>query len=410
MDSLSQIVLGAAMAEAVAGKKLGNRAMVWGAIGGTIPDLDIISNLWMPYIDALAAHRGMSHSIVFAIFFSFFMAWLAKSIYSQSWSRSKPFKWFSLIFGSIFGMLVSAIIVGFVTILIGKVIGILVALPLLYLAVRTIIWQYENFIKADLPELNVDYKTWYWLFFWAIFTHPILDCFTLYGTQLLWPFTDMRIAWNVVSVADPAYTIPFLGFLLLAAYTKNNIKKRTIYNWMGIGYSLLYLSLAAINKQFINAVAEKTIADEGIKANRYMTNASILNNILWTTTIETDSSYYQGLYSPFDKEKKFKLYEIPKNHDLLDGHQDDKTIKILKWFSADYYAILKREDGKIQFNDMRYGTFKGNENGESDYIFKFVLDKNSDEELEVMPSYSGPPRDDNPSTMITDLITRIKGI
>jgi hypothetical protein len=39
-----------------------------------------------------------------------------------------------------------------------------------------------------------------------------------------------------------------------------------------------------------------------------------------------------------------------------------------------------------------------------------VLDKNSDEELEVMPSYSGPPRDDNPSTMITDLITRIKGI
>jgi inner membrane protein len=46
MDSLTQIVLGAAVGEVVLGKKIGNRAMVWGAVGGTIPDLDVLGGLF----------------------------------------------------------------------------------------------------------------------------------------------------------------------------------------------------------------------------------------------------------------------------------------------------------------------------------------------------------------------------
>ena len=42
MDSLTQVVLGAAVGEAALGKKIGNRAIVWGGIAGTIPDLDVL--------------------------------------------------------------------------------------------------------------------------------------------------------------------------------------------------------------------------------------------------------------------------------------------------------------------------------------------------------------------------------
>ncbi len=41
MDSLTQIVLGAAVGEAVLGKKARNKAMLYGAIAGTIPNLDV---------------------------------------------------------------------------------------------------------------------------------------------------------------------------------------------------------------------------------------------------------------------------------------------------------------------------------------------------------------------------------
>ncbi len=410
MDSLSQIVLGAAMGEVAAGKKLGNRAMVWGAIAGTIPDLDIIANTWMPYIDALAAHRGMSHSIVFAVFFSALMALFCRWLYDQPWTVGRAFKWTAFILGTIFSVLIGTIIVAFTAILINKYVGIILAIPLIYLSYKTIKWQYRNYLTTEKSINNVDFNTWYLLFFLAIFTHPILDSCTVYGTQLFWPFSNMRVAWNIVSVADPAYTVPFLFFLLMAAYTLNNYKKRSLYNWLGIGYSLLYLVMASVNKLHYNRIAENTIKEMGLDAKRYMTNPTILNNILWSTTIETDSSYYQGLYSRFDKEKVFKLSEVPKNHNLIEDNESDYTIKILKWFSADYYSLIEREDGLLQLNDMRYGTFRGEANGENDYIFKFVLDYNESCDLEVKSEKSGPPENDDPDNMLSDLISRIKGI
>jgi membrane-bound metal-dependent hydrolase YbcI (DUF457 family) len=70
MDSLTQIALGIATAEFVAGKKLGNKTFLYGAILGTIPDLDIIVVKFLSDVDAVAIHRGFSHSLLFFVFLS----------------------------------------------------------------------------------------------------------------------------------------------------------------------------------------------------------------------------------------------------------------------------------------------------------------------------------------------------
>jgi inner membrane protein len=75
MDSLSQIVLGAAVGEAVLGKKLGNRAMVWGAVAGTLPDMDVLGQFFLNELDNLAFHRGISHSLTATVFGSLFFGW-----------------------------------------------------------------------------------------------------------------------------------------------------------------------------------------------------------------------------------------------------------------------------------------------------------------------------------------------
>ena len=85
MDSLTQIVLGAAVGEVVLGKKIGNRAMVWGAVGGTIPDLDVLGGLFLSNIDNVAFHRGFSHSILFCILGAFVFGWLAYQLYQSLW-------------------------------------------------------------------------------------------------------------------------------------------------------------------------------------------------------------------------------------------------------------------------------------------------------------------------------------
>ena len=67
MDSLTQIVLGAAVGEAVLGKKIGNKAMLLGAIAGTIPDFDVAAGFFTDTVSALEIHRGFTHSIIFAV-------------------------------------------------------------------------------------------------------------------------------------------------------------------------------------------------------------------------------------------------------------------------------------------------------------------------------------------------------
>ena len=70
MDSLTQIALGIATAELVAGKKLGNKTFLYGAILGTIPDLDIVVGKFLSDVGGVAIHRGLSHSLLFFIFLS----------------------------------------------------------------------------------------------------------------------------------------------------------------------------------------------------------------------------------------------------------------------------------------------------------------------------------------------------
>ena len=83
MDSLTQIVLGASVGEAVLGKKVGNKAILWGAIAGTLPDLDVLLRYFTDEISSTQMHRGFSHSIVFAVLIAPLLGWIAKKIHSN---------------------------------------------------------------------------------------------------------------------------------------------------------------------------------------------------------------------------------------------------------------------------------------------------------------------------------------
>jgi inner membrane protein len=78
MDSLTHIALGACMGEAFAGKELGRKALLWGALAQSIPDIDFVSSFWMDTTSALLAHRGFTHSILFCLLITPVMALVAE--------------------------------------------------------------------------------------------------------------------------------------------------------------------------------------------------------------------------------------------------------------------------------------------------------------------------------------------
>lgn len=84
LDSLTHIALGAVIGEAVAGKRLGKRAMIVGAVAQSIPDIDFLAGLWMDIDNNLLAHRGFTHSILFIVIVSIFCG-----LVMERWQRAR---------------------------------------------------------------------------------------------------------------------------------------------------------------------------------------------------------------------------------------------------------------------------------------------------------------------------------
>ncbi len=404
--------------------------MLWGGIAATIPDLDVlVGNFFMNEINGLAFHRAITHSIFFAVTFSFILSFYTQWLYAKGHHKSI---WYKLL-STIIGIVILILGVGAVAV-ISKIIGGIAALivslillipPILYLGYRLI----TKYLNMEQPIIDIGWKSWYKLFFWTIFTHPLLDCFTVYGTQLFAPFSNYRVAFNSISVVDPLYTVPFICCLIFASFIgrtyfisdrpstillSNTIPKqkynlRKYANWAGIIISSCYLIFTLFNKMKVNKILENTLKEKNISYSRYMTGPTILNNILWSATAESDTSFYTGHYSFNDNKETFKLFEIPKNHFLIDPKSDDKVVNTLKWFSKDYYAIIRRNDGRIQINDLRYSTFKGQPADENGYVFRFVVQKDTSGRYHLDNALGGPPRGKE-AGILKPLFNRIKGI
>jgi len=98
MDSITHIALGACMGEAFLDRKLGKKAMIWGAIAQSVPDIDFLASFWMNTSSNLLAHRGFTHSFLFVAIVAVFAALIA-----ERWHRPHniSFKKWLLFFGGV---------------------------------------------------------------------------------------------------------------------------------------------------------------------------------------------------------------------------------------------------------------------------------------------------------------------
>ena len=398
MDSLSQIILGAAVGEVILGKKIGNKAMLWGALAGTIPDLDIISNLWLDELGGLAAHRGISHSITFAVLGSVATGWLVDKFYDTPLQKS-----IVLVFRTV---LVIAMSIGLAYIAFNKA-SIIWGIAALIIAMGGGFYINNLYKIYEHRSVDATLKEWISLFFWGFFTHTILDCFTVYGTQLFAPFSNYRVAWSTISVADPIYTIPFLICLLTAASYAKEAKGRRIMNWLGIGISSLYLIFTIFNKQNIDKVFADSLERQGYIYTDVKTSPTILNNILWYGVTKVDDNLVFGKYSYFDSDQDINFYTVPVGEEMIADIEDTKVIKTLKWFSDDTYMVIK-DKGLLQFNDMRYGRFIDGIDSPDNYIFHFKIKKLGNGKAEMPKTQKGPPPGSE-KKIFSSLWQRIKG-
>jgi inner membrane protein len=339
MDTVTQIALGAAVGEAVLGKKAGNKAVLWGAVGGIIPDLDVLVMPFVPEMQALAIHRGFSHSITFAVLFAPLFGWVIYKIHQKS--------------------------------------------------------------PASRRE-------WSWLVFWSVFTHAILDCFTVYGTQLFQPFSNYPVAWNSVFIIDPVYTLPLLAGVIIILFLRRETSARQWINYATLGFSTFYLLLGVAIKLHVISIFETSLQKQQIPYQRMMSANMPITIFLWMGIAENDETQWVGLYSIFDKDDNIRFREVKKNRELIANYLDQPAIRRLLWFSRGFYTVTE-ENGALYFNDLRFGGTETWLEEKGKYIFSFQLHIEPGDPPMVSGFHRDAPQFEINQRVLRRLFTRILG-
>jgi len=208
---------------------------------------------------------------------------------------------------------------------------------------------------------KLSFKQIYFFSFLGYATHGLLDACTSYGTQLFWPFTNERIAWNVVSIVDPLFTLPVLFLVILAAYKKNSRYAR-----MAFIYAVVFLSLGAIQKNRAENVLAELALQRGHQIERSHIKPSFANRHLWKLIYEYDGRFYvDAVTLLWDADiisgASIQKLNVQKDFPWLPGNsQQAKDIERFRWFSNDYLAVSVNDNKLI--SDVRYSFVPNNIN------------------------------------------------
>ena len=183
-------------------------------------------------------------------------------------------------------------------------------------------------------------------------THGLIDACTSYGTLLFWPFSDIRIAWNNISIIDPLFTIPLILLIALAT-----IKKKNVYSKIALGWAVIYLMIGMYLHNVAINVGKEIAEQRGHTITRIKAKPSFGNLILWKTIYETDNRFYVDATNLlFNKiipgESIKKLNQEEDFPWLKEESQQYKDVERFKWFSNDFLAV--NPQNKNQIIDIRY--------------------------------------------------------
>lgn len=297
MDSLTQILLGGAVAAAIAPARHRRAALLAGAALGTLPDLDVIPvNLLLDDpIDRMTWHRGPSHSL----FVLPLLAWL--------------------------------------------------------------IWAYFRRQGGRVSEAP---RRWWWAILLALVTHPLLDAFTVYGTQLWWPLPVSPTMWSSIYIIDPMYTI----WLLIACIAAWFLRWRPAVHSVlvaGLALSSGYLAWSLLAKSLVDREASSALATMGLAQAPRLSTPTPFNTLLWRVLVMTPSGYLQGERSLFDGDApmRFRAYESDKAAEAEAAHLP--SARRLAWFDHGFQRAKVYGDDLV-LTDLRMGS-------EPDYFFNYAV-------------------------------------
>ncbi len=290
MDTLTQITLGATVAEAGFRHRLGGKAVLLGAACGLAPDLDMLARLGGEFA-SMVHHRGITHS-------------------------------------------------------------------LLILAVISPLVGYAGYRWSGRRD---HWLVWAHLAFWALVTHPLLDLFTTYGTQLFAPLSDHRFALDAVSIVDLACTLPLwiVAIWSLIRVRRDPLPKRRFMAAGALAWMACYLLVSFGLSQAVRARTERQLRDSGFAPVEVRAVPTMLATGAWRVVARNQRGDVRvGLASSFAGGKvDFRRFDRPSDP-LVTKALASPRGKMFQWFTGNMFrARVSRSKGggRVVLADARFG-------------------------------------------------------
>ena len=229
MDTFTQMALGAVIGQAVGYKKLGGKALLFGAVAGGVPDLDVFLTPFLGEDGGWKYHRHFTHAL-----------------------------WFGPLFGAISG------------------------------------WALWCHYKRQAGHL----ATWIAVMVLACLSHPLLDYCTIYGTQLLAPFSNQRFELSSVSIIDPFYTIVLLG-AMLALFIKRFHSHAQAIGLAAFIISTAYLGYGLYQNNKAVEIAEIQLKEQGVAFTKVEAFTSIFQPYVRRIVVREAAATRVGFVSTF---------------------------------------------------------------------------------------------------------------
>jgi inner membrane protein len=193
----------------------------------------------------------------------------------------------------------------------------------------------------------------YFFSFLGYGTHGLLDACTSYGTQLFWPFSSYRVAWNNISIVDPLFTIPLFIFCVLGLW-----KKSTHFTRVGLVYAFCYLGLGVVQNYRASEIGKEIAMKRGHTPKKLVAKPTLGNLILWKNIYEYDGYFYTDAVRLGTKTKiiegaKIKKLDIARDFPWIkQDSQHFQDIQKFAWFSDEFLAL--HPDDPLVIGDVRY--------------------------------------------------------
>lgn len=231
-----------------------------------------------------------------------------------------------------------------------------------WLVLPFIAWALWAFFRRRGGRVAEAPARWWWAIFFCLMAHPLLDSFTVYGTQLFWPLPMRPLMWSSLFIIDPWFTLPWFAACVVAWFARGRIGARALALGIALGVGYVGWSLAA--KAMVDRAAAPALAAMGLADAPRFSVPQPLTTLRWRVVAMEDGGYVVGTRRLGDL-GPMRFVSHPSDTAALQAASGIAAVARLSWFNHGFQKAEVR-DGTLVLSDLRMGQ-------EPDYSFAYAV-------------------------------------